>query len=98
MNTISFLTRGRSRDTDRKIRPSGLVCLGGALSPAQVNLDVAFGQQPTINPLTARLTGNVAGVMKVFNRCGWQAEPDSGTSLPHQYSLMAGQGVPGKGD
>ncbi|EBY2669883.1 hypothetical protein DVF23_25065 [Salmonella enterica subsp. enterica serovar Teko] len=62
------------------------------------NLDVAFGQRPTINPLTARLTGNVAGGMKVFNRCGWQAEPDSGTSLPHQYSLMAGQGVPGKGD
>ncbi|EGG5309778.1 hypothetical protein J8P48_004314 [Salmonella enterica] len=65
---------------------------------AQANLDVAFGQRPTINPLTARLTGNVAGVMKVFNRCGWQAEPDSGTSLLHQYSLMAGQGVPGKGD
>ncbi len=44
---------------------------------------------------TARLTGNVAGGMKVFNRCGWLAEPDSGTSLSHQYSLMAGQGVPG---
>ena len=27
-----------------------------------------------------------------------QAEPESGASLPHQYSLMAGQGVPGKGD
>ncbi|WP_344440232.1 hypothetical protein, partial [Streptomyces luteosporeus] len=42
------------------------------------NLDVAFddsGRQ--INPLTARLTGNVVGVMKVFNRCGWQAEPES---------------------
>ncbi|EIR1034411.1 hypothetical protein LWJ20_005633, partial [Salmonella enterica] len=51
-----------------------------------------------INPLTARLTGNVAGVMKLFNRCGWQAEPESGASLPHQYSLMAGQGVPGEGD
>ncbi|MEI10117.1 DUF2913 family protein [Salmonella enterica] len=66
---------------------------------SRANLDVAFddsGRQ--INPLTARLTGNVAGVMKVFNRCGWQAEPDSGISLPHQYSLMAGQGVPGKGD
>lgn len=58
------------------------------------NLDVAFddnGRQ--INPLTARLTGNVAGVMKL-----WQAEPESGASLPHQYSLMARQGVPGKGD
>ncbi|MDO3418040.1 hypothetical protein QWI30_02690, partial [Citrobacter freundii] len=66
---------------------------------SRANLDVAFddsGRQ--INPLTARLTGNVVGVMKVFNRCGWQAEPESGASLPHQYSLMAGQGVPGKGD
>lgn len=66
---------------------------------SRASLDVAFddsGRQ--INPLTARLTGNVAGVMKLFNRCGWQAEPESGVSLPHQYSLMAGQGVPGKGD
>ncbi|EBC2122379.1 hypothetical protein VYS61_004626 [Salmonella enterica] len=66
---------------------------------SRANLDVAFddsGRQ--INPLTARLTGNVAGVMKLFNRCGWQAESESGASLPHQYSLMARQGVPGKGD
>ena len=66
---------------------------------SRANLDVAFddrGRQ--INPLTARLTGNVAGVMKVFTRCGWQAEPEPGASLPHQYSLIAGQGVPGKGD
>ncbi|ECB5086642.1 hypothetical protein JJ33_25370, partial [Salmonella enterica subsp. enterica] len=66
---------------------------------SRANLDVAFddsGRQ--INPLTARLTGNVAGVMKLLNRCGWQVEPESGASLPHQYSLMAGQGVPGKGD
>ncbi|EAY8179336.1 DUF2913 family protein, partial [Salmonella enterica] len=66
---------------------------------SRANLDVAFddsGRQ--INPLTARLTGNVAGVMKLFNRCGWLAEPESGASLPHQYSLMARQGVPGKGD
>ncbi|HEL4376876.1 TPA: DUF2913 family protein, partial [Klebsiella pneumoniae] len=65
----------------------------------RTNLDAAFddnGQQT--NPLTARLTGSVAGVMKLLNRCGWQAEPESGASLPHQYSLMAGQGVPGKGD
>ena len=63
------------------------------------NLNVAFdGSGRQINPLTARLTGNVAGVMKLFNRCGWQAEPESGASLPRQYSLMAGQGVPVKGD
>ncbi len=52
---------------------------------SQVNLDVAFddsGRQ--INLLTARLTGNVVGVMKLFNRCGWQAQPESGAPLPHQ--------------
>ncbi|WP_320729472.1 MULTISPECIES: DUF2913 family protein [Enterobacter] len=61
------------------------------------NLDVAFddsGRQ--IYPLTARLTGNVAGVIKLFNRCDWHAEPESGASLPHQFTLMAGQGVSGK--
>ncbi|MBZ7636774.1 DUF2913 family protein [Klebsiella oxytoca] len=44
----------------------------------RANLDAAFddnGQQT--NPLTARLTGNVAGVMKLFNRCGWLAETES---------------------
>lgn len=41
---------------------------------SRANFDVAFddnGRQ--INPLIARLTGNVAGVMKLFNRCGWQS-------------------------
>lgn len=63
------------------------------------NLDVAFddsGRQ--INPLTARLTGNLAGLMKLFNRCGWQAEPEGDASLPNQFTLTARQGVPGKGD
>lgn len=66
---------------------------------SRANLNVAFddnGQQ--INPLTVRLTGNVAGMMKLFNRCRWQVEPELDASLPHQYTLMAGQGVPGKGD
>ena len=64
---------------------------------SRANLDVAFddkGRQ--INPLMARLTGNVAGVVKLFNRCGWQAEPENEASLPHQFTLMAGQGVSGK--
>jgi len=63
---------------------------------SRANLDVAFddsGRQ--INPLTARLTGNVAGVITLFNRSDWLAEPESGASLPYQYSLMAGQGVLG---
>ena len=66
----------------------------------RTNLDAAFddnGQQT--NPLTVRLTGNVTGIMKLLNRCGWQAEPESGASLPgHQFSLMARQRVPGKGE
>jgi len=64
---------------------------------SRANLDAAFddnGRQ--INPLMARLTGSIAGMMKVFDRCGWQAEPAGDVSLPHQYSLMARQGVSGK--
>ena len=63
----------------------------------RTNLDIAFddnGRQ--INPLMARLTGNVVGVTKLFNRCGWQAEPEGDASLPHQFTLMARQGVSGK--
>lgn len=66
---------------------------------SRANLDVAFddsGRQ--INPLIARLSGNVAGVMKLFNRCGWHAEPESGTTLPHQFTLMARLGSPGKNE
>ncbi|HBV9946209.1 DUF2913 family protein [Klebsiella aerogenes] len=66
---------------------------------SRANLDVAFddtGRQ--INPLTARLTGNVAGVMKLFNHCGWQAESKGDASLPHHFTLMTGQGVTGNDD
>lgn len=57
------------------------------------NLDVAFdddGHQ--VNPLMAQLTGNVAGVIKLLNRCGWQAVSAHDASLPHQFTLMARQG------
>lgn len=71
-------------------------CVNG-IYLSRANLDVAFDDSDRqINPLTARLTGNIAGVMKLFNRCGWLAEPESGASLPHQYSLMARQGMPVK--
>lgn len=58
----------------------------------RTNLDFAFdddGRQ--INPLIARLTGNVNGVIKLFNRCYWQIEPESDSSLCYQYTLMASQ-------
>nr|WP_267443765.1 hypothetical protein [Erwinia psidii] len=40
--------------------------------------------------------GNVAGLTKLFNRCGWQAEPEEDASLPHQFTLMVRQGMSGK--
>jgi hypothetical protein len=52
----------------------------------RTNLDAAFddnGQQT--NPLTVRLTGNVAGIMKLLNRCGWQAEPESVPPCPTSF-------------
>ncbi|EMO8006868.1 DUF2913 family protein [Salmonella enterica] len=64
---------------------------------SRANLDAAFddnGRQ--INPLMARLTGSIAGMMKVFERCGWQAEPEGDISLSHQFMLLARQGVSGK--
>lgn len=57
------------------------------------NLDVTFdddGHQ--VNSLMAQLTGNVAGVIKLFNRCGWQAASAHDVSLPHQFTLMVRQG------
>lgn len=66
---------------------------------SRTSLDVAFddnGRQ--INPLIARLTGNVEGVVVLFNRCGWQVESAQNASLPYQFTLMAGQGMSGKDD
>ncbi|HHD7445150.1 TPA: DUF2913 family protein [Citrobacter braakii] len=60
---------------------------------SRTNLDEAFddsGQQ--INPLMARLTGNVAGVIKLFNRSGWQVQSECDVSLSHQYVLMTVSG------
>ncbi|EDQ7969023.1 DUF2913 family protein [Salmonella enterica subsp. enterica serovar Oranienburg] len=38
------------------------------------NLDVAFDDNGyQVNPLMAQLTGNVGGVMKLLNRCGWHS-------------------------
>lgn len=55
---------------------------------SRTNLDAAFddnGQQ--VKPLIARLTGNVAGVEKLFDRCGWKAESCSDTS-PMLFKLL----------
>ena len=57
------------------------------------NLDVAFDDDGwQVNPLMARLSGRVADLEGLLNRCGWQAETVSDISLPHQYVLMVRQG------
>ncbi|MGX5056828.1 DUF2913 family protein [Enterobacter asburiae] len=88
--------------SDREWSGRYAVALNGGVNGVYIsrsNLDVAFdddGHQ--VNPLTARLTGNVTGVIKLLNRCGWQVESAHDASLPHQFTLMAGQIVSGRDD
>ncbi|SAC79671.1 Uncharacterised protein [Enterobacter ludwigii] len=85
---------------DREWSGRYAVALNGGVNGVYLsrsNLDAAFDDNGHhVNPLIAQLTGSVEGVVKLFNRCGWQAEPESDASLPHQYLLMARQGVSGK--
>lgn len=57
---------------------------------ASSSLDIAFDDNGfQVNPLMAKITGNIAGVIKLFNRCGWQVESVHDASLPYQFTLMA---------
>ena len=61
-------------------------------------LDIAFDDEgKQILPVPARISGQVEGLNELLKSCGWIALPEGDASLPHQYSLMAGQGVPVKG-
>ena len=58
--------------------------------PSRSSLDATFddnGRQ--INPLIARLTGNVPGLVKLFIRSDWQVQPDDAASLTYQHLLIA---------
>ncbi|UAN34298.1 hypothetical protein KGP22_23390 (plasmid) [Enterobacter sp. JBIWA005] len=63
---------------DREWSGRYAVALNGAVNGVYLsrsNLDIAFDDNGyQVNPLMAQLTGNVGGVMKLLNRCGWQAE------------------------
>ncbi|MDI3438860.1 DUF2913 family protein [Erwinia sp. V90_4] len=66
---------------------------------SRTRLDVAFDENGRqINPLTAHLTGNVDDVVALLNECGWQAASAQDDSLPHQFTLIARQGVSEKDD
>jgi hypothetical protein len=54
-------------------------------------LDAAFDDEgKQIMPLIARVTGNVAGLEKLLNRCGWQLVACANDAmLPFLFRLMA---------
>nr|WP_159466122.1 DUF2913 family protein [Scandinavium goeteborgense] len=62
------------------------------------NLDIAFDDDGwQVSPVMIRLTGNVASVITLFNRCGWEAGPVCDISQSHEYTLTAGKNMAAKG-
>ncbi|MBC6504644.1 DUF2913 family protein [Citrobacter freundii] len=62
-------------------------------------LDIAFNEEgKQVLPVPARISGLVEALNELLKSCGWIALPEGDASLPHQYSLIAGQGVPRKDD
>ena len=62
-------------------------------------LDIAFNQDgQQILPLPARISGQVEALNELLKICGWIAVPDGDASLPHQFTLIARQGVAEEGD
>ncbi|KKJ19101.1 hypothetical protein T637_24425, partial [Enterobacter hormaechei subsp. hoffmannii] len=60
-------------------------------------LDIAFNEEgKQILPVPARISGQVEALNELLKSCGWIAVPEGDASLPHQFTLMARQGVPGK--
>jgi len=55
-----------------------------------------FEKQIAPNAMFDIETATGSGVMKLFNRCGWLAEPEGDASLPHLFTLIARQGEPGR--
>lgn len=77
-----------------RIQPSASVNSIWLLKSA---LDIAFSQDgEQILPVPARISGQVEALNELLKSCGWIAVPEGDASLPHQFTLMARQGVPGK--
>ncbi|HDW2776943.1 DUF2913 family protein [Enterobacter cloacae] len=61
------------------------------------SLDIAFNEEGIQTlPVPARISGQVEALNELLKSCGWIAVPEGGASLPHQFTLMARQGEPGK--
>lgn len=66
-----------------------------AIYLSRSNLDASFDENGSqVNPLLMRLTGNITGLIKLFNHCGWEVEPEQDMSMPYCYVLMARTSVP----
>lgn len=62
-------------------------------------LDIAFSEDgKQILPVPARISGQVEALNGLLKSCGWTAVPEGDASLPHQFTLMARLGAPGKND
>ncbi|PNC11579.1 hypothetical protein CK477_12080 [Enterobacter cloacae] len=60
-------------------------------------LDIAFNEEgKQILPVPARISGQVEALNELLKSCGWIALPEGVACPPHQFTLMARQGVPGK--
>ncbi|WP_416414536.1 DUF2913 family protein [Pantoea sp. App145] len=56
----------------------------------RTSLNTAFDDEGRqITPLTARLTGNLAGLDKLLNRCGWRRKLADGDKSSSEYLLLA---------
>lgn len=61
------------------------------------SLDIAFNEEGIQTlPVPARISGQVEALNELLKSCGWIAVPEGDASLPHQFTLMARQGEPGK--
>ncbi|HBI6868973.1 TPA: DUF2913 family protein [Enterobacter cancerogenus] len=76
-----------------RIQPSASV---NSICLLKSALDIAFTQDgEQILPVPARISGQVEALNELLKSCGWIALPEGDVSLSHQYSLIAGEGVPG---
>lgn len=57
---------------------------------SQTSLAAAFDAQGRqVKPLMARLTGNVAGLEQLFDRCGWKLVAESNDDFKNLFTLAA---------
>lgn len=59
------------------------------LSESSLELAFADDGNQQVQPLFAKITGNITGMKQLLNRCGWTAEPVKDTEQPELFQLNA---------